>query len=113
MPKKCPSEGSKGGTCKKGRPTKYYKWCKAVDGSFTTHDTSECCRFSKDGSQKDKPTTSFESEKKPWKKTGTGDSDQVAYLTERLSKLKKKQKKVRKHSKKRARDSSDSDSDSD
>ena len=113
VPKKRPGEGSEGGTCKKGRPTKYCKWCKAVDGSFTTHDTSECRRFSKDGSQKDKPTKSFESGKKPWKKTGTRDSNQVAYLMERLSKLEKKQKKARKHSKKRACDSLDSDSDSD
>jgi len=67
VPKKRRGEGSEGGTRKKGQSTKYCKWCKAVDGSFTTHDTSEFCRFSKDGSQKDKPTTSFESEKKPWK----------------------------------------------
>ena len=112
VPKKRRSEGSEGGTRKKGRSSKYCKWCKAVDGPFTTHDTSECRRFSKDGSQKDKPTRSFETGKKPWKKTGTGDSDQVAYLMERLSKLEKKQKKAKKHSKKPARDSSDNDSDS-
>ena len=85
VPKKHRGEGSEGGTRKKERSNMYCKWCKAVDGSFTTHDTSECCRFSKDGSQKDKPTKSFESGKKPWKKPGSGDSDQVAYLTERLS----------------------------
>jgi len=85
VPKKRRGKGSEGGTRRKGRSTKYCKWCKAVDGSFTTHDTSECRRFSKDVSQKDKPTKSFESGKKPWKKPGTGDSDQVAYLTERLS----------------------------
>jgi len=65
-----------------------------------------------DGSPKDKPTKPFGSGKKPWKKTGTGDFDQIAYLTERLSKLEKKQKKARKH-KKRARNLSDSDSNSD
>ena len=85
VPKKHRGKDSKGGTRKKERSNKYCKWCKAVDGSFTTHDTSECRRFSKDVSQKDKPTKSFESGKKPWKKPGTGDSDQVAYLTERLS----------------------------
>ncbi len=37
----------------------------------------------------------------------------MAYLTEELTKLKKRLKKSKKHSKKRARDSSDSDSDSD
>ena len=94
VPKKRRGEGSEGGTRKKGQSTKYCKWCKAVDGSFTTHNTSECHRFSKDGSQKDKPTKSFESGKKPWKKPGTGDSNQVAYLTERQSKLKKEQKRT-------------------
>jgi hypothetical protein len=112
VPKKRCGEGSKGGTRKKGWSDKFCKWCKAVDGSFTTHDTKECRRFLEDCSPKDKPTKSFGSRKKTWKKTGTGDSDQVAYLTERLSKLEKKQKKVRKH-KKRVRDSSDSDSNSD
>ncbi len=113
MAKKHCGKGFQGGTRKKGQSNMYCKWCKAVDGSFTTHDTSERCRFLKDGSPKDKPTKPFESGKKPWKKTGTGDSNQVAYLTEtRLSKLKKKQKKAKKH-KKPARGSSDSDSDSD
>jgi len=112
VPKKQRSKGSEGGTRKKGWSDKYCKWWKAVDGSFTTHDTNECCRFSKDGSPKDKPTKSFGSGKKTWKKMGTRDSDQVANLTERLSKLKKKQKKARKL-KKHARDLSDSDSDSD
>ena len=112
MPKKCRGEGSEEGTRKKGRSNKYCKWCKAVDGSFKTHDTSECHRFSKDGSQKDNPTKPFKSGKKPCKKTGTGDSDQVAYLTKRLCKLEIRQKKAKKH-KKCVRDSSDSDSDSD
>ena len=103
---------TKGGTRKKGWSDKYCKWCKAVDRSFTTHDTNKCRRFSKDGSPKDKPTKSFGSGKKTWKKMGNGDSDQVAYLAERLSKLKKKQKKARTH-KKHVRDSSDSDFGSD
>ena len=71
MPKKHCGKGFQGGTRKKGKSNMYCKWCKAVDGSFTTHDTSECRRFSKDGSQKDKPTKSFESGEKPWKKPGT------------------------------------------
>jgi hypothetical protein len=37
----------------------------------------------------------------------------MAYLTEKVAKLKKKLKKTKKHSKKRACDSLDSDSDSD
>jgi hypothetical protein len=85
----------------------------AADRPFTTHDTIECRRFSKDGSLKDKPTKPFDPAKKTWKKTCNGDSGQMAYLTEKLTKLEKKLKKSKKHGKKRARDSSDSDSDSD
>ena len=61
----------------------------------------------------DKPVKPFDSAKKPWKKTGSGDSSHMAFLTEKVAKLKKKLKKTKKHGKKRARDSLDSDSDSD
>ncbi len=81
--------------------------------SYTTHDTIECHRFEKEGTPKDKPVKLFDSAKKPWKKTGSGDSSQMAYLTEKVAKLKKKLKKNKKHGKKHARDLSDSDSDSD
>jgi len=57
----------------------------------------------------DKPTKYFDSARKPCKKTGSGDSSQMAYLTEKLTKLEKKLNKSKKHSKKRARYSSDSD----
>jgi hypothetical protein len=102
------------GTPKKGRTAKYCKWCKAVDGPFTTHNTDECRRFNKDSSQKVfvSQTKSFDSAKKPWKKPGSGNADQISHLTEEMSKLKKRLKKSKKHSKKHARDSSDSDSDS-
>jgi hypothetical protein len=114
VPKKRTREGdSDRGAPKKGSTDKFFKWCKAVDGSFTTHNTTECCRFNKDGSQKDRPTKPFDSAKKPWKKPGSGESSQMAYLTEEMTKLKKMLKKSKKHSKKRARDSSDSDSDGD
>jgi hypothetical protein len=93
---------------------KYFNWCKAVDGPFATHNTDECRRFNKDGSQKDRLTKPFDSSKKPaWKKPSGGNSDQMAYLTEEMTKLKKKLKRSQKRSKKRSRDSSDSDSDSD
>jgi hypothetical protein len=84
-----------------------------VNGSFTTHDTAECRRFEKDGSPKDRLAKPFDSVKKPWKKSGGGESNHMAYLTERLLKLEKKHKKSIKHGKKRSRDSLDSDSDSD
>jgi len=34
--------GSNRGAPKKGRTAKYCKWCKTVNGSFTTHNTTEC-----------------------------------------------------------------------
>ncbi len=105
--------GSDKGAPKKGRSAKYCKWCKAADGPYTTHDTIKCRRFEKDGKPKDKPAKPFDSAKKPWKKTGSGDSSQMAYLTEKVAKLEKKLKKTKKLGKKRARDSLDSDSDSD
>jgi len=101
------------GAPKKGRTDKYCKWCKAVDGPYTTHNTTECRRFNKDGSQKDRLTKPFDSAKKPWKKPGSGNADQISHLTEEMEKLKKRLKKSKKRGKKRARDSSDSDSDSD
>jgi len=82
--------GPKKGTPKKDRTDKFCKWCKAVDGLFMTHNTTEFCRFNKDGSQKDRPTKPFDSAKKPWKKPGSGDPDQMAYLMEEMAKLKKR-----------------------
>jgi len=76
-----------------------------------THDTTECCRFNENGSQKDRQTKPFDSAKKPRNKPGNEDPDQITYLTEEIAKLKKKLKKSKKHSKKRARESSDNDSD--
>jgi len=55
----------KGNPHKKGGIAKYCKWCKAMDGPFTTHNTDECCRFIKDGSQKDRPNKPIDSAKKP------------------------------------------------
>ena len=46
----------------------------------------------------------FDSVKKPWKKLGGGESNQMAYLTERLLKLEKKHKKSKKQGKKRSRE---------
>ena len=94
--------GPEKGTPKKGRTDKFCKWCKAVDGSFTTHNTTECRRFNKDGSQKDRLTKPFDSSKKPWKKPGSGEPAQMAYLTEEMEKLKKRLEKSKKRGKKRA-----------
>jgi hypothetical protein len=105
--------GSDKGAPKEGRSAKYCKWCKNTNGPYTTHDTIGCCRFEKDSMPKDKPVKPFDSAKKPWKKTGSRDSSQMAYLTEKMAKLKKKLKKTKKHGKKHAPDLLDSDSDSD
>jgi hypothetical protein len=103
--------GPEKGTPKKGRTGKLCKWCKAVGKPFMTHNTTECRRFNKDGSQKDRLTKPFDSAKKPWKKPGSGDPNQITYLTEEIAKLKKKLKKSKRHSKKRARELLDNDSD--
>jgi hypothetical protein len=87
--------GSNKGARQKGHSAKYCKWCKAANGPYTTHDTIECCRFEKDDTPKDKPAKPFDSAKKSWKKTGSGDSSQMAYLTEKVAKLKKSLKRLR------------------
>jgi hypothetical protein len=114
MPKKhAHGGGSNRGAPQKSRSAKYCKWCKNANGPDTTPDTIKCRRFEKHVTPKDKPVKPFDSAKKPWKKTGSRDSSQMAYLTEKVSKLEKKLKKTKKHDKKRACDSLDSDSDSD
>jgi hypothetical protein len=87
--------GSDRGAPQKGRFAKYCKWCKTANGPYTTHDTIECRRFEKDCMPKDKPVKPFDFAKKPWKKTGSGDSSQMAYLTEKVAKLERKLKKLR------------------
>jgi hypothetical protein len=114
MPKKrVHGGGSDRGAPQKGHSAKYCKWCKNANGPYTTQDTIKCRRFEKDGMPKHKPVKPFDSAKKPWKKTGSGDSSHMAFLTEKVAKLKKKLKKTKKHGKKHAPDLSDSDSDSD
>ena len=98
---------------KKAKTAKYCKWCKAADGPYQTHNTSECCWFDKEDKEVGKPHKLFDPAKKPRKK-GSGDSGQMAYLTKKLEKLEKKLKKSKskKTSKKGARDSSSNSSDS-
>jgi hypothetical protein len=90
MPKKhAHGGGSDQGAPKKGHSAKYCKWCKTAGGPYTTDNTIKCRRFEKNSKPKDKPAKPFNSAKKPWKKTGGGDSSQMAYLTEKVAKLKK------------------------
>jgi hypothetical protein len=94
LKKRAHGGGSNRGAPKKGHSAKYCKWCKMANGPYTTHDTIKCHRFEKDGMPKDKPVKPFDSAKKPWKKTGSGDFSQMAYLTEKVAKLEKKLKKT-------------------
>ena len=53
VPKKCAREGdSDRGAPKKGRTDKYCKHCRAVDGPFTTHNTTECRRFNQEAGER-------------------------------------------------------------
>ncbi len=114
VPRKKGKGSSSGGPApKKACTAKYCKHCKAVDGPYQIHNTSNCRRFDKDGKELGKPHKPFDSAKKPWKKGG-GDLGQMAYLTKKPEKLEKrlKKSKSKKSSKKRARDSSSDSSDS-
>jgi hypothetical protein len=116
VPRKKGKGGGSGGPApKKARTAKYCncKWCKEVDGPYQTHNTSDCCRFDKDGKETGKSHKPFDPAKKPWKKGG-GDSGKMAYLTKKLEKLEKKLKKCKskKSSKKHLQNSSSNSSDS-
>jgi hypothetical protein len=89
-------EGPRRGPPRRDVPTSFYK---AVGKPFITHNTTEYRRFNKDGSRKDRLTKPFDSAKKPWNKPGSGDPDQITYLTEEIAKLKKKLEKSKRHSK--------------
>ena len=100
-----------GGGPAKGTPKKDRTDSKAVGKPFVTHNTTECRRFNKDVSRKDRLTKPFDSANKHWNKPGRRDPDQITHLTEEITKLKKKLDKSKRHSKKRARESTDNDSD--
>jgi hypothetical protein len=114
-----PGKGSsKGGSSKsapkKAKTEKFCQRCKTHGGSYTSHNTSECRRYDKDG----KPTGQFgskSSEKhKPFKKGG---EKGLAYMTSMLEAIAKGQKKAAKKGGKKRKgriryDDSSSDSDS-
>jgi hypothetical protein len=109
-----PGKGSsKGGSSKsapkKAKTEKFCQRCKTHGGSYTSHNTSECRRYDKDG----KPTGQFgskSSEKhKPFKKGG---EKGLAYMTSMLEAIAKGQKKAAKKGKKRKKREYDSSSDS-
>ncbi len=50
---------------KKARTKKHWDLCKKHGGTFTTHNTRDCCRFEKDGTEK----SDFHTAKKGGKKS--------------------------------------------
>jgi hypothetical protein len=82
--KKC--HGTKATICvpKKVCFEKHCNLCKKHGGMFTTHNTSECCRFEKDGKEK----ADFCTAKKGGKKVNPINHN-FAQLTEKIEKLKK------------------------
>ncbi len=90
---------------KKVRTEKHCNLCKKHGGAYTTHNTRDCCRFEKDGTEK----VDFRAAKKGRKKPSPT-KQSFAQLSEKLDKLEKVLKK--RDTKKRKRRRSDSDSDS-
>ena len=90
---------------KKVRTEKHCDLCKKHGGAYTTHNTRDCRRFEKDGTEK----ADFRAAKKGGKKPNPT-KQSFAQLSEKLDKLEKVLKK--KDTRKRKRRRSDSDSDS-
>ena len=88
---------------------RFCQCCKTHGGAHQTHNTTECCRWDKDG----KPLGQFgakpSKKHKPYKKNGGKKG--LAYMTAMLEAIQNSQKRAAK-SKKRKRRASDSSSDS-
>ncbi len=84
---------------------KHCKLCKKHGGAHTMHNTRDCCRFEKDGTEK----SSFCAAKKGGKKNYPVNQN-FAQLTEKIDKLEKALKKSSKKGKKRHYEDSNSNS---
>ncbi len=84
---------------------KHCKLCKKHGGAYTTHNTRDCRRFEKDGTEK----SSFRASKKGGKKNYPVNQN-FAQLTKKIDKLEKALKKSGKKGKKRRYKDSDSNS---
>ncbi len=84
---------------------KHCNLCKKHGGTYTTHNTCECCRFEKNGKEK----SDFRAAKKGGKK-GNPVNHNFAQLTEKIEKLEKALKKSGKKGKKHHYKDSNSDS---
>ncbi len=74
---------------------KHCNLCKKHGGTYTTHNTCDCCRFEKDGKEK----SDFHAAKKGSKK-GNPVNHNFAQLTKKIEKLEKALKKSGKKGKK-------------
>jgi hypothetical protein len=90
---------------KKARFEKHCDLCKKHGGAHTTHNTGECHKYGKDGTEK----SSFHAAKKGGKRSYPINQN-FAQLTEKIKKLEKVLKKSGKKGKKRRYEDSNSDS---
>ncbi len=76
---------------------KYCNLCKKNGGTYTTHNTRECCRFEKDGKEKSDFCTAKKGGKKnyPLKNNFTQFTEKIKKLEKGLKKSGKKGKKCR------------------
>jgi hypothetical protein len=84
---------------------KHCNLCKKHGGAHTTHNTGECRKYKKDGTEK----SSFRTAKKGGKRSYPANQN-FAQLTKKIEKLEKALKKSGKKSKKRRYEDSDSNS---
>ncbi len=103
--KKCPGTNSTVRVPKKVHIEKHCNLYKKHGGAHTTHNTSDCRRFEKDGKEK----SSFCAAKKGRYKSNPVNQN-FAQLTNKIKKLEKALKKSSKKGKKRRYEDSDSDS---
>ncbi len=106
--KKCPATDSMVWVPKKVHFEKFEKHCKLCKkhgGAHTTHNTCDCCRYKKDGTEK----SSFRAAKKGRKKNYPVNQN-FAQLTKKIDKLEKALKKSGKKGKKCRYEDSNSDS---
>ncbi len=90
---------------KKVRFEKHCNLCKKHGGAHTTHNTGECHKYEKDGTEK----SSFRAAKKGGKRSYTANQN-FTQLTKKIEKLEKALKKSGRKDKKRCYEDSDSDS---
>jgi hypothetical protein len=89
--KKCPGTESMARVPKKVYFEKRCDLCKKHGGTYTTHNTHDCCRFEKDGKEK----SNFRAAKKGGKKANPVNQN-FTQLSEKLKKLEKALKKLSK-----------------